>query len=547
MYIILFGCFMLFLNLSLTPTHDQLATTRHSQLSLRSKIHEKFPSMEYLSGLRDNTEDAIKRLDDQLWTSALNINVTFLPDLLPVTQSVSLLDYNATALYFSEHLRDFKNNTKSLMESTESKLKQLLLSTRPSTLNTSDLAPSSGLFPDPIHYDYEQLFTASQMEQLFNNTRDYFHQTRNKLNQYITAVSSSSSSVVARGDTVDDPDPAGQGRAAALPHEAAADPTTPLATSASASSGGLSLLQNLFAQFRHLSPPPLASAAAVVNSTKRGEGEGATPVPKTIMGGACVASFEPTCEMKHYVRFWKKQFNEHDCHKSPLLKLRPADSSSRRSKRSKGGHDQNSSTSPSSLLLERYVVFQPDGGGWNNIRMAAETAMVFALASGRTLVLPPDMQFYLLNKNGDAKRDTSSFETYFDLRKISELVTIITMPQFLKEFEQLSDKNILPKKETPQVSLCARSTILFLICLYMSLPVLRCLITMMHLCWCHHACWLAVDRLWGARTEGSCGAIWSRLATPATTTRDGCFLGSTSAMISVSTRTTTRTRTRTLR
>lgn len=65
-------------------------------------------------------------------------------------------------------------------------------------------------------------------------------------------------------------------------------------------------------------------------------------------------------------------------------------------------------------------------------------------------MLPPDMQFYLLNKNGNAQRDTSSLDTFFDLRKISELVPIITMSEFLAEFEQLSAKNALPKKETPQ-------------------------------------------------------------------------------------------------
>ena len=45
---------------------------------------------------------------------------------------------------------------------------------------------------------------------------------------------------------------------------------------------------------------------------------------------------------------------------------------------------------------EKYMTFEPDGGGWNNIRMAMETTVVMAHAMGRTLVLPPSQKFYLL-------------------------------------------------------------------------------------------------------------------------------------------------------
>jgi len=47
---------------------------------------------------------------------------------------------------------------------------------------------------------------------------------------------------------------------------------------------------------------------------------------------------------------------------------------------------------------EKFLTFEPDHGGWNNIRMAMETALVMAHAMGRTLVLPPEQRFYLLGK-----------------------------------------------------------------------------------------------------------------------------------------------------
>lgn len=77
---------------------------------------------------------------------------------------------------------------------------------------------------------------------------------------------------------------------------------------------------------------------------------------------SCNRTFAPRCEIYPYLQFWNKVLSEEDCYQSPLR------------------HPLGAKGPPEEL---KYVVFAPDGGGWNNIRMAAETAMIFAHATGR--------------------------------------------------------------------------------------------------------------------------------------------------------------------
>ena len=84
---------------------------------------------------------------------------------------------------------------------------------------------------------------------------------------------------------------------------------------------------------------------------------------------------------------------------------------------------------------EKYLTFEPDQGGWNNIRMAMETALVMSHAMGRTLVLPPEQRMYLIDKMNDGQKATFSFQDFFHLDAISvehKGFKVITMEDFLK-------------------------------------------------------------------------------------------------------------------
>lgn len=83
----------------------------------------------------------------------------------------------------------------------------------------------------------------------------------------------------------------------------------------------------------------------------------------------------------------------------------------------------------------RYLTFEPDCGGWNNIRMSVENIFVLAAATGRTLVLPPNTPFYLL---GDGKQNARSFASFYNLDKLREKISVMSMKEFVtKEGERL--------------------------------------------------------------------------------------------------------------
>ena len=85
----------------------------------------------------------------------------------------------------------------------------------------------------------------------------------------------------------------------------------------------------------------------------------------------------------------------------------------------------------------KYITFERDRGGWNNIRMSLETIIVIALSTGRTLVIPPPEGMYLLNQDKEKKENNKlSFEDFFDLKRIADEVegfNVISMEDFLRE------------------------------------------------------------------------------------------------------------------
>eukprot|EP00308_Calcidiscus_leptoporus_P011964 CAMPEP_0119377096 /NCGR_PEP_ID=MMETSP1334-20130426/43193_1 /TAXON_ID=127549 /ORGANISM="Calcidiscus leptoporus, Strain RCC1130" /LENGTH=694 /DNA_ID=CAMNT_0007395887 /DNA_START=232 /DNA_END=2316 /DNA_ORIENTATION=- len=88
---------------------------------------------------------------------------------------------------------------------------------------------------------------------------------------------------------------------------------------------------------------------------------------------------------------------------------------------------------------EHYLTFDVDCGGFNNIRMAFEYAVLLAFLTRRTLVLPPPQPWYLIDfgpfarmvPTADSARH-STYDIFFDMRALSAAVPFITTDEFLR-------------------------------------------------------------------------------------------------------------------
>ena len=95
---------------------------------------------------------------------------------------------------------------------------------------------------------------------------------------------------------------------------------------------------------------------------------------------------------------------------------------------------QKGSTEEVYVESTKYLTFEPDGGGWNNIRMAMESVIALAVAMGRTLVMPPQKKMYLLGKGDKGQRSHFDFADFFPIYEMAQEhigLDVISMKEYL--------------------------------------------------------------------------------------------------------------------
>ena len=137
---------------------------------------------------------------------------------------------------------------------------------------------------------------------------------------------------------------------------------------------------------------------------------------------SCQKKYPETCNIYPYIKYWTHEFSTRDCYISPT-KLEQHDllHTSPHTNTNKGDRKEH-----------KYVVFRHDSGGWNNIRVAFESIVVYAIASGRTLVLPPKEIWAWLRANPNPDDNLSDFNSFVNLNKLEGILHIISMEEFLE-------------------------------------------------------------------------------------------------------------------
>ena len=139
----------------------------------------------------------------------------------------------------------------------------------------------------------------------------------------------------------------------------------------------------------------------------------------------CQLSFPSKCVIsKNLIPYWEETTDS--CFVSPLR--------------------QQYGLQAANVTDRRYVVFQPDLGGWNNIRMALEVVILYALVTGRILVMPPHTVLYLLNGNKKWDANKSTMDDYLDFERMKahDGLEVMEMDEFLTTVAGLSSSHVDP-------------------------------------------------------------------------------------------------------
>jgi hypothetical protein len=87
-------------------------------------------------------------------------------------------------------------------------------------------------------------------------------------------------------------------------------------------------------------------------------------------------------------------------------------------------------------MANRYVIFDADQGGLNNIRLAFEYVVVITALTGRTLVMPPKSPWYLINYGPmpeDLKGGTTQFSNIYNIEALRQALPVISTGEFIKQ------------------------------------------------------------------------------------------------------------------
>ncbi|MFT5611802.1 MAG: hypothetical protein ACI9LU_002310 [Polaribacter sp.] len=86
-------------------------------------------------------------------------------------------------------------------------------------------------------------------------------------------------------------------------------------------------------------------------------------------------------------------------------------------------------------LANRYVVFDVDQGGLNNIRMAFDYVVVLTALTGRTLVMPVKSPWYLLDIGpipDEHKGGATEFDDIYNIQALAKAIPVISTEEFIQ-------------------------------------------------------------------------------------------------------------------